>query len=128
MFNLVADVEHYQEFLPWCVGSRINWRKGDAFNADVLIGYGPLREAFNSTVKLTPTSRIDVEYQTGPFRQLTNYWIFREGTHGKGCEVEFFIQFEFKTTLLNSLIQKVFAEAVHRMVNAFEERAKRVYA
>jgi coenzyme Q-binding protein COQ10 len=125
MFDLVADVARYQEFLPWCVGSRINWRKGSTFNADVLIGYSFIREVFNSTVTLTPYECIEVKYQNGPFRHLKNNWRFRE--NGKGCEVVFDIDFEFRTGLLNSVIQTVFEEAVHKMVGAFEARAGKLY-
>lgn len=125
MYDLVADVGKYQEFLPWCVGTRINWRKQDSFNADVLIGYKAIRETFTSTVTLTPNEAISVHYERGPFSKLQNYWTFAQ--HPQGCEVEFFIDFEFRTSLLNSIIQSFFEEAVKRMIDAFEKRAKAIY-
>lgn len=126
MFELVADVATYQEFLPWCVGTRINWRKGNTFNADVLIGYKAIRETFTSTVELTPHEAISVHYERGPFSKLQNYWTF--SPHPAGCEIEFFIDFEFRTGLLNSIISSFFEEAVKRMIDAFEKRAKIIYA
>ncbi len=125
MFDLVADVAKYQEFLPWCVGTRINWRKEHTFNADVLIGYKAIRETFTSTVTLTPNEAISVHYERGPFSKLQNYWTFAE--HPQGCEVEFFIDFEFRASLLNSIIKSFFEEAVKRMIDAFEKRAKAIY-
>ncbi|MDX1923376.1 MAG: type II toxin-antitoxin system RatA family toxin [Alphaproteobacteria bacterium] len=125
LFELVADVGKYQEFLPWCVGSRINWRKQNTFNADVLIGYKAIRETFTSTVTLTPYEAITVHYEHGPFAKLQNYWTF--AAHKDGCEVEFFIDFEFRTGLLNNIIASFFGEAVKRMIDAFEKRAKAIY-
>lgn len=125
MYDLVADVSKYQEFLPWCVGTRINWRKADSLNADVLIGYKAIREIFTSTVTLTPYEAISVHYERGPFSKLQNYWTFVE--HPQGCEVEFFIDFEFRASLLNSIIKSFFEEAVKRMIDAFEKRAKVIY-
>lgn len=129
IFDLVAGVEHYQEFLPWCVGSRVNWRRGNQFNADVLIGYKMLRERFNSTVTLTPHSRIDVHYESGPFTDLTQYWLFRPVPQQAmlHCETEFFISFSFRSKLLDQTFGLVFAEATKRMMHAFETRAARTY-
>ena len=125
MFDLVADVNKYPEFLPWCVGTRINSRKANSFNADVLIGYKAIRETFTSTVTLTPYQAIDVRYERGPFSKLQNYWTFAE--HEAGCEIEFFIDFEFRTGLLTTIISSFFEEAVKRMIDAFEKRAKAIY-
>lgn len=125
MFELVADVAKYQEFLPWCVGTRINWRKDNTFNADVLIGYKAIRETFTSVVLLTPNYAVEVQYESGPFLKLKNYWTFAQ--HKDGCEVEFFIDFEFRTGLLNNIIGSFFGEAVKRMIDAFEKRAQKVY-
>ncbi|NDE89753.1 MAG: type II toxin-antitoxin system RatA family toxin [Alphaproteobacteria bacterium] len=126
LYDIVADVEKYQEFLPWCVGTRINWRKADSFNADVLIGYQAIRETFTSTVTLTPNEAVEVRYEHGPFSKLKNYWTFAE--HKDGCEVEFFIDFEFRAGLLNAIISSFFEEAVKRMIGAFEKRAEAIYS
>jgi coenzyme Q-binding protein COQ10 len=126
LFDLVADVESYPEFLPWCVGTRINWRRGNQFNADVMIGYKAIRERFTSTVTLTPHERVEVTYENGPFSHLQNSWRFRPITVGGAlhCEIEFFIEFEFQSKMLASLIEIFFTEAVRRMIDAFESHAR----
>lgn len=125
LFDLVADVERYPEFLPWCVGLRVLSRGDNVIEADLMIGFKMLRERFTSRVTLSPPGRIDVEYLNGPFRYLNNHWLFepRDG----GCEIDFFIDFEFRSRLLRKLIEPLFNEAVRRMVAAFEVRARRVY-
>lgn len=129
MFELVADVEKYPHFLPWCVGARILKRHDAGFNADLLIGYGFLRETFNSDVRLQPDTRIDIDYQNGPFRHLHNHWIFHDRSKKDllQCELEFFIDFDFRSTLLKATIGVVFQDAVRSMIHAFEQRAKAVY-
>jgi coenzyme Q-binding protein COQ10 len=129
LFELVADVEKYQEFLPWCASSRINWRKENQFNADVAIGYKIFQEMFTSTVTLQPYQRIDVIYEHGPFTHLTNYWTFQQ-TGRKNmphCELEFFVDFQFHSGILNGAMTAIFQEAVHSMIGAFEKRAAAIY-
>lgn len=125
MFELVADVERYPEFLPWCVGCRIIGREGNVIRADLMVGFKMVREKFTSQVTLTRPGRIDVEYQRGPFRYLNNHWKFipKDG----GCVIDFFIDFEFRSRMLQGLIGPLFNEAVRRMVSAFETRAKKLY-
>jgi coenzyme Q-binding protein COQ10 len=126
MFDLVADVERYPEFLPWCLGTRITKRDKNALNADMLIGFRMFRERFGSHVEFDPAQRrIDVRYTHGPFRYLVNHWHFLP--HADGCEVDFSVDFEFRSRLLQKVIGVVFTEAVHRMVRAFEARAREVY-
>ncbi len=125
LFALVADVERYPEFLPWCVGARIRERRSDTIVADLIIGFRMFRERFTSQVKLNPPGRIDVAYTDGPFRYLDNHWLF-EPVPG-GCRVEFFVDFEFKSRILQRLIEVLFSEAVRRMVAAFETRARKLY-
>jgi len=128
MFELVADVEKYQEFLPWCCGSRIHWRRENVFNADVDIGYKIFRETFNSNVVLDPHEKIDVVYQSGPFKHLRNYWTFRPVKNKKqACEIEFDIDFRFASGLLNKAMGLVFDDAVKNMIHAFEKRAATIY-
>src|SRR5258708_19390541 len=117
LFALVADVERYPEFLPWCVGARIRERHPDLIVADLIIGFRMFRERFTSRVKLDPPRRIDVAYTEGPFRYLDNHWIF-ERVPG-GCRIDFFVDFEFKSKLLQRLIEMLFHEAVPRIVAAF---------
>jgi coenzyme Q-binding protein COQ10 len=125
LFDLVADVERYPEFLPWCVGARIRERRADLVVADLLIGFRMFRERFTSKVTLARPQRIDVAYSDGPFRYLDNHWIF-EPVEG-GCRIDFFVDFEFRSAILQKLIGVLFNEAVRRMVAAFETRARQLY-
>ena len=131
MFDLVADVSRYPEFLPWCVGARIREQQADMLLADLMIGFKMVREKFTSRVWLHRAERrIDVEYINGPFRQLKNHWTFYDDpTAGpNGCRIEFFLEFEFSSVMLQKLIGVLFHEAVRRMVAAFEARAKQLYS
>ena len=131
MFNLVADVARYPEFLPWCMGARIREQQADMLLADLMIGFKMVREKFTSRVWLHRAERrIDVEYINGPFRQLKNHWTFYDDpTAGpNGCRIEFFLEFEFSSVMLQKLIGVLFHEAVRRMVAAFEARAKQLYS
>ena len=125
LFALVADVGKYPQFLPWCVASRVRSRTDTLLLADLTIGFGPFRETFGSRVTLAPHSRVDVAYEKGPFRYLNNHWIFVPDP--AGCRVDFFVDFEFRSRILQAAIGMVFQEAVRRMVNAFEIRARAVY-
>ena len=126
MFDLVADVERYPEFLPWCVGTRIKERHGDNIVADMAVGYKVFREKFTSRVHLNRPLRIDVEYFDGPFKYLNNHWIFE--SYGSGqCRIDFFVDFEFHSRLMQKMIVVVFNEAVRRMVSSFEKRARQLY-
>jgi coenzyme Q-binding protein COQ10 len=125
MFNLVADVRRYPEFLPWCVGSRIVSHTENELLADLTIGFKMFRETFRSRVLLDRPNTIRVRYENGPFRYLNNNWSFTavEG----GTEVDFFVDFEFRSRLLQAVIGTVFNEAVRLMVRAFERRAMMLY-
>jgi coenzyme Q-binding protein COQ10 len=125
LFDLVADVERYPEFLPWCVGARVRERRDNLIVADLLIGFRMFRERFTSKVTLARPRRIDVAYSDGPFRYLDNHWIF-EPADG-GCRIDFFVDFEFRSAILQKLIGVLFNEAVRRMVAAFETRARQLY-
>ncbi len=126
MFELVADVEKYPEFLPWCVATRVRSRTSDGVVADMVIGYKAFRERFTSTARFDrPGMRIDVAYQEGPFRFLSNHWVFERAPNG--CAIDFYIDFEFRSGLLEKAITAVFNRAVSRMVEAFERRAKAMY-
>jgi coenzyme Q-binding protein COQ10 len=125
LFALVADVERYPEFLPWCVGARIRERQPHLIVADLIIGFRVFRERFTSRVALDPPRRIDVSYTEGPFRYLDNHWTF--GPVPGGCRLDFFVDFEFKSRILQRVIELLFHEAVRRMVAAFEARARDLY-
>ena len=125
LFDLVADIEKYPQFLPWCVASRIRRREGNVIYADLMIGFRMVRERFTSRVELHRPDRIDVSYTEGPFHYLNNHWIFRP--HGNGTLVDFYVDFEFRSRVLQKLIGVLFNEAVRRMVAAFETRARQLY-
>ena len=125
LFDLVADVGRYPQFLPWCVGARVRSRSEMELVADLTIGFGPFRESFTSRVALDRPGAIKVRYENGPFRYLNNYWTFVP--EGRGCRVDFYVDFEFRSRILQAAIGVVFHEAVRRMVNAFQVRARTVY-
>ena len=125
MFDLVADIGKYPQFLPWCVGARMRSRSETESVADLTIGFGPFRESFTSRVALDRPGMVQVRYENGPFRYLNNQWKF--AADPRGCRVAFFVDFEFRSRLLQAAIGVVFNEAVRRMVNAFLKRARDVY-
>ncbi|WP_439549526.1 type II toxin-antitoxin system RatA family toxin [Falsiroseomonas sp.] len=125
LFDMVADVRRYPEFLPWCVGARILTRNDKELTADLTIGFKMFRETFRSQVLLDRPGHVHVRYLTGPFRYLNNHWRFRPVAGG--TEVDFFVDFEFKSRLLQAVIGTVFNEAVRLMVRAFERRAMALY-
>jgi len=126
LFDLVADVERYPEFLPWCLTARIKRREDRLIVADLVIGFRMLRDEFTSRVTLDRPRRIDVTYEQGPFRHLNNHWIF-EPTADGGCLIDFYVDFEFRSRLLQRLMGVLFNEAVRHMVGAFEARARQLY-
>ena len=125
LFDLVADVARYPEFLPWCVGARIRSRTPELILADLTIGFGPFHERFTSRVGLERPARVKVAYENGPFRYLNNQWVF--AAVAGGTEVDFFVDFEFRSRILQVAIGAVFNEAVRRMVAAFRRRAAQIY-
>ena len=126
VFDLVADVERYPEFLPWCLACRVRKRETPtAFVADLAVGFKMVREQFTSRVTLDSPHTIAIEYLSGPFNHLRNTWKFTPVAGG--TSLDFFLSFEFKSRLLQSLIGVLFEEAVKRMVAAFEARATRLY-
>lgn len=123
MFDLVAAVDLYPQFLPWCLASRITKREGNVFYADLVIGYKMVREKFGSRVTALRPDHIHVEYLSGPMKHLSNHWRFLPQPDGS-CIIDFYVDFEFKNPILQRLISVFFEEAVKRMVGAFEARAK----
>jgi coenzyme Q-binding protein COQ10 len=128
MYALVADIEKYPDFLPWCVATRIKKREdeGTTVIADMVIGFKMVREKFTSRVVLTEPRQIDVNYFDGPFKYLENKWVFDPHEDG-GCLVDFYVDFEFRSRLLERIMGPLFEKAVHRMITAFESRAKELY-
>lgn len=130
MYTLVADVSAYPQFLPWCAAARIRSQveqgEYEVMDADLVISFKVFRERFGSRVVLWPeTRKIDTEYIDGPFRYMKSTWSFAEAEGG--CEVTFFVDFEFKNAILQGIIGVVFNEAMQRIVRAFERRAADLY-
>ena len=130
MYDLVADVGRYPEFLPWTAAARIrsDEDRGDhrVMDADLVISFKVFRERFTSRVVLWPgAKKIDTEYLDGPFKYMKSNWHFEDNL--EGCQVHFFVDFEFKNMILQKVIGVVFNEAMQRIVRAFENRAKELY-
>lgn len=127
MFNLVADVEHYPEFLPWCVGARVWEREEDKMLADLLVRFKGFQSKYTSRVFLNRHDHeIEVELVHGPFKHLYNGWKFTR--HPQGVRVEFDLDFELSSKILQGMIGFMFEDAFKKMLAAFEERAKLLYA
>jgi coenzyme Q-binding protein COQ10 len=131
MFELVADVERYPEFLPLCTGLTVRSRRerdGRALLvADMSVGYKAIRETFTTQVLLDPEERrIDVKYIDGPFKYLENHWRF-EPAEGGGTQVRFFIDYEFKSRMLSAVMGTMFDRAFRMFSDAFEKRADQIY-
>lgn len=130
MYDLVADVARYPEFLPWTAAARIRSveDQGDhaVMLADLVVSFKVFRERFGSRVTLWPARRqIDTAYIDGPFRYLNSTWTFREAH--QGCEVHFEVDFEFRNRILQGAAGMFFNEAMQRIVRAFEARAHAIY-
>ncbi len=132
MFDLVADVERYPEFVPMCRGLKVRQRTPEEENievivADMTVSFKLVRETFRSRVTLDrPKLKILVEYLQGPFSHMQNRWTFRP-TGDDACEIEFFIDYEFKSRTLGMLMGAMFDTAFRRFATAFEHRADQVY-
>ncbi|MXQ07262.1 type II toxin-antitoxin system RatA family toxin [Alphaproteobacteria bacterium GH1-50] len=131
MYDLVADVGRYPEFLPWTAAARIRSTRDEGEKtvmlADLVISFKVFRERFGSRVTLWPEARkIDTEYLDGPFHHMVSNWAFRDVPEG-GCEVSFHVDFEFRNKLLQSTATFFFNDAMQRVVRAFERRAAALY-
>jgi len=126
MFDLVADVGRYGEFLPWVVGTRIRSDSETEMIADMLVGFKALREKFTSRVLKDRPRSIEVIYVDGPLKDLDNRWEFTP-IEGDGCEIHFSVDFSFRNRLFETLAGQYVDRAFHKMVAAFEERAAVLY-
>ncbi|BBC73148.1 ubiquinone-binding protein [Altererythrobacter sp. B11] len=126
MFDLVADVDSYPEFLPWVVATRVRSDDGQEMLADMLVGFKALREKFTSRVEKHRPDRLQVHYVDGPMRDLDNLWLFRPLPDG-GCEIDFRVDFSFKNKMFEMLAGQYFDRAFRKMVAAFETRAHELY-
>jgi len=132
MYDLVADVENYPKFLPWVAAARVREvtprpEGGEVMLADLVISFKVFREKFGSRVTLEPgPKRIETEYIDGPFHHMISRWGFRDLPEG-GCEVDFFVDFEFRNRILQSAAGMFFHDALQRVVRAFERRAAELH-
>lgn len=126
MFDLVADVARYDEFLPWVVATRVRSDSETEMVADMLVGFKAIREKFTSRVDKVRPERLEVHYLDGPLRDLDNSWSFRPTEDG-GCEIDFSVEFTFRNAMFEAIAGQYFDRAFRKMVEAFERRADDLY-
>jgi coenzyme Q-binding protein COQ10 len=126
LFDLVADVAHYDEFLPWVVAVRIRSSSETETVADLVVGFNAFKERFTSKVKKQRPDRIEVDYIEGPLKYLHNEWRF-ESTPDGGTNLCFAVDFAFKSRIFEALAGQMFDRALRRMTGAFETRAAALY-
>ncbi len=126
MFDMVADVRRYAEFLPWVTAIRVRSNSETEMVADMIVGFKGLRETFTSKVKKERPGHIEVDYLDGPLKYLRNDWTFRPDGDG-ACFVDFTVDFAFKNRVFEMLAGQVFGTALRKMIGAFEERAAVLY-
>ena len=126
MFDMVADVGRYGEFLPWVSAIRVRTDSETEMVADMIVGFKGLRETFTSKVQKERPDHIRVDYLDGPLKHLNNDWTFRADGDG-GCYVDFCVDFAFKNRMFEMLAGQVFDRALRKMIGAFEDRATVLY-
>lgn len=126
MYDLVADVRRYAEFLPWVVATRVKSDSETAMIADMLVGFSALREKFTSRVVKDRPRAIRVEYLEGPLKNLENDWSFTPLPDG-GCTIDFCVDFTFRNAIFEKLAGQYLDSAFRKMVAAFEKRAEQLY-
>lgn len=126
MFDLVADVGRYQEFLPWVAATRVRSDSGTEMVADLVVGFRSIKETFTSRVNKQRPERIEIDYVEGPLKYLHNSWRFLSDGEG-GTRIDFCVDFAFRNRLFETLAGQMFDRALRRMINAFEERAHQLY-
>lgn len=127
MYALVADVEAYPDFLPWCLATRVRRQEGNKMFCDMVIGFKMIKEKYTSEVTLEENKKVMIVYKNGPFKYLNSHWIFIEQEDGS-CVIDFYVDFEFRSALLQKLMGAVFNEAVQLMISAFQKRARELYS
>ena len=127
LFELVADVQHYQEFLPWVAAVRVRSNSEALMIADLVVGFKSIKETFTSRVTKQRPRKITVEYVEGPLKFLQNDWEFEPDGRG-GTNLSFCVDFAFKSRLFETLAGQMFDRALRRMIAAFEKRAHELYS
>ena len=125
LFDLVADVGRYQEFLPWVAATRIREDSATEMVADLVVGFKALKETFTSKVRKTRPGEIVIDYVEGPLKYLHNSWKFRPAPGG--TEVDFCVDFAFRSRIFEAIAGQMFDRALRRMIQAFETRAHELY-
>ena len=126
MFGLVADIERYPRFLPWCRSATVHARTPTVVTASLEIARGPFRKSFTTRNLMVDAERIDIELVDGPFSHLDGRWSF-DGTAAQGCKVGFEMRFEISNRVLARVLAPLFEEIARTMVDAFGRRAYQVY-
>jgi coenzyme Q-binding protein COQ10 len=126
MFDLVADVKRYQEFLPWVAATRVRSDSETLMIADLVVGFKSLKETFTSRVEKQRPTSLKVEYIEGPLKYLYNSWSFRPDGKG-GTDIDFCVDFAFRSRIFETLAGQMFDRALRRMIGAFEGRAHELY-
>ncbi len=126
MFDLVADVRRYQEFLPWVAATRVRSDSPNLMVADLVVGFKAIKETFTSRVTKERPSSLTVDYIEGPLKYLHNSWSFEPDGKG-GTNINFCVDFAFKSRIFESLAGQMFDRALRRMIGAFETRAHQLY-
>lgn len=126
IYDIVADVAAYPQFLPWCGGARLLSSEGDEVEAEITIAKGPVKVAFSTVNRLTIAERIDMRLKKGPFKQLTGGWTFEPLTE-QSCRVTLALNFEFNNRLLAMTVGAVFEQVISSLIDAFLVRAKELY-
>ena len=126
MFNLVTDVARYPEFLPWVTSASVHDKVEDHMLAELQIGYKFFRESYTSEITMERPGRVEVRAIKGPFSKLENIWTFTP-MDDNYIRVDFFIDFEFDSPILSSMMSGVFEDAARQMIKAFEQRAAELY-
>jgi coenzyme Q-binding protein COQ10 len=126
MFDLVADVKRYQEFLPWVAATRVRSDSETLMIADLVVGFKSLKETFASRVTKERPHSVTVDYIEGPLKYLHNSWHFAPDGKG-GTKIDFCVDFAFRSRIFETLAGQMFDRALRRMIGAFEERAHQLY-
>jgi coenzyme Q-binding protein COQ10 len=126
MFDLVADVQRYQEFLPWVAATRVRSDSETLMIADLVVGFKSLKETFTSRVTKQRPASVTVDYIEGPLKYLNNVWQFEPDGKG-GTRIDFCVDFAFRSRIFEALAGQMFDRALRRMIGAFEERAHQLY-
>ena len=126
LFDLVADVKRYAEFLPWVAAVRIRSNSATETTADLVVGFRALKETFTSKVIKRRPDEIAIDYVEGPLKYLHNSWKFASNGLG-GTTVEFCVDFAFRSRIFETIAGQMFDRALRRMIGAFEDRAHALY-